>query len=63
MTEHGEVMMQNSQPKNDFDIGWILPVCRLQDELGMGVEYQTGGKTFLVTPDGDRLELKRYLGL
>eukprot|EP00974_Lingulodinium_polyedra_P113432 10980919-Lingulodinium_polyedra.AAC.1 len=47
MTEHGEVMMQNNQPRSDINIGWILPVCRLQDELGLGVEYQTGGKTFL----------------
>eukprot|EP00974_Lingulodinium_polyedra_P012684 1228542-Lingulodinium_polyedra.AAC.1 len=34
MTEHGEVLMYNGQPKTERDIGWVLPICRLQDELG-----------------------------
>eukprot|EP00974_Lingulodinium_polyedra_P015474 1498405-Lingulodinium_polyedra.AAC.1 len=37
MTERWEVMMQSVQNKSDYDIGWVLPVCRLQDEFGMAI--------------------------
>ena len=53
MTDDGEPMMQNNLHRHDFDTGWIIPACRVQDKLGMGVAYQTDGKTFLATPDGD----------
>eukprot|EP00974_Lingulodinium_polyedra_P056719 5456357-Lingulodinium_polyedra.AAC.1 len=46
MTEIGEVMMYGGQPKTKSDIGWILPICRLQDELGTAVEYQSDGKNY-----------------
>eukprot|EP00975_Prorocentrum_lima_P002285 498799-Prorocentrum_lima.AAC.1 len=49
MTDLGEVMMQGGQPKTKYDIGWIVPVCRLQDELGATVEYQSNGQTVVRT--------------
>ena len=63
MTDLGEVMMQGGQPKTKYDIGWIVPVCRLQDELGAAVEYQSDGQTVVRLGDGKRLEMKRYQGL
>ena len=33
MTDIGEVMMQESLKRNDYDIAWILPANRLQEEL------------------------------
>eukprot|EP00974_Lingulodinium_polyedra_P056410 5424994-Lingulodinium_polyedra.AAC.1 len=44
MTEHGAVMMYHGQPKTEHDIGWIMPICRFQDELGAAVEHQSDGK-------------------
>eukprot|EP00974_Lingulodinium_polyedra_P109387 10584657-Lingulodinium_polyedra.AAC.1 len=52
--QHEEVMMQSVQNKSDYDIGWVLPVCRLQDELGVAIEYQADGKTVLRAPDGQK---------
>eukprot|EP00974_Lingulodinium_polyedra_P060305 5813085-Lingulodinium_polyedra.AAC.1 len=63
MTEHGEVMMQSVQNKSDDDIGWILPVCRLQDDLGMAIAYQADGKTVLRAPDGQKVDVSRHQGL
>eukprot|EP00974_Lingulodinium_polyedra_P043582 4185871-Lingulodinium_polyedra.AAC.1 len=56
-------MMQGGQPNTKYDIGWVLPVCRLQAELGTAVEYQSDGQTVVRLGDGKGLEMKRYQGL
>ena len=40
MNQFGEVMIKDSRPKGQYDIGWILPVSRLQDELVMTIAYR-----------------------
>ena len=63
MNQFGEVMIKDSQPKGQYDIGWILPVSRLQDELGITISYRGDGSSVLVYPTGDEVILIRDQGL
>ena len=56
MNEFGELMMEEEKP-TPSDIGWILPVSRLQGELGMGVMWNPDGTADLLHPDGQRTSL------
>ena len=58
MTKHGEVMMRSGARGNDGDIGWILPVTRIQEELGMQALYKADGSAVLIAPSGQELALR-----
>ena len=42
---------------------WILPVSRLQDELGMSALYRAGGSAALIWPSGKEVTLSNFDGL
>ena len=63
MTGIGEVMMQENPRKHDYDITWILPVNRLQEELEVEVRWRADGTAALYFPDGKVVELIRQQGL
>ena len=49
-TRWGEVMMNNDGLVTGEDV-WILPMSRLQEELGMSAIYRSGGSAALIWPD------------
>ena len=63
MNQFGEVMMKDSFPRGQYDIGWIPPVCRMQDEVGLEVKFKRDGTAALVYPTGDEVTLHRDQGL
>ena len=63
MNQFGEVMIKDSQQKGQYDIGWILPVSRMQDELGIAVRWKGDGTAVLIYPTGDEVKLIRDQGL
>ena len=63
MTDIGGVMMQEDLKKNDYDIAWILPVSRLQEELNVAVRWRSDGTVGLYFPDGKVVELIQEQGL
>ena len=63
MTKYGEVMMKSGARGDESDIGWILPVPRIQDELGMQALYKADGTAVLISPSGQELALKKHQGL
>ena len=63
MTKYGEVMMKSGARGDESDIGWILPVTRIQDELGMQALYKADGTAVLISPSGQELALKKHQGL
>ena len=42
---------------------WILPMSRLQEELGMSAIYRSGGSAALIWPDGKEILLNRIDGV
>eukprot|EP00974_Lingulodinium_polyedra_P128337 11205660-Lingulodinium_polyedra.AAC.1 len=54
-------MMYHGHPKTEYDIGWILPIRRLQDERGPAVN--TNRMENDRNADGQKLEMRRYQGL
>jgi len=57
MTKLGEVMMKGGARKNEFDVAWILPVSRTQEELGIKARWRGDGSAALIYPSGDVMEL------
>ena len=53
MTATGEVMMRSSMKRGDYDIGWILPMSRMQEELGMEARWKSDGTPVLIYPIGE----------
>ena len=62
MTKFGEVMMQTGR-HNDYDIAWIIPVCRLQSELGYDVLYKRDNSCILISPEGNTIIIEPNRGL
>ena len=63
MTDIGEVMMRDGLKRNDYDIGWILPVSRIQEELCVEARWRGDGTAALYFPDGKVVELIKEQGL
>ena len=63
MTPLGEVMMKEGMRMNNCDISWILPVNRMQDELGIEARWRGDGTAALMWPSGEAIELVREQGL
>ena len=57
MNEYGELMMEEDGTPTQSDIGWILPVSRLQNELGIGVAWNPDGSADLLRGNGVRTKL------
>ena len=57
MTATGEVMMRSSMKRGSYDIGWILPMSRMQEELGMEARWRGDGSAVLIYPDGTEIKL------
>ena len=53
MNEFGELMMEENKTPSQADIGWILPVSRLQQELRIGVTWNPDGTADLSIRMGD----------
>ena len=62
-TKLGEVMMKEGMRRNDYDIAWILPVSRMQEELGIEARWRGDGTAALIYPTGDTIELVKNQGL
>jgi len=60
MTQHGEIMLpdKNYQDK----VGWILPVSRLTNELGVQVTWAPGGG-IITQADGRKVKARTEQGL
>ena len=59
LTDWGEVMMSNDGLTKGEDT-WILPVSRLQEELGMSAVYRAGGSAALIWPSGKEVTLRKF---
>ena len=57
MTTYGEVMMKGGMNQGTHDIGWILPMARIQEELGMEARWKSDGSAVLMYPDGEEVKL------
>ena len=63
MTKYGEVMMKSGINGSENDIGWILPVTRIQDEFGMQTLYKHDGSAVLIAPNGEQIPFRKHQGL
>ena len=63
MAKLGEVMMKEGMRRNDYDIAWILPVSRMQEELGIEARWRGDGTAAFIYPTGDAIELVQEQGL
>ena len=63
MTKLGQVMIKEGMRRHDCDIAWILPVSRMQEELGIEARWRGDGTAALIYPTGDTIELIKEQGL
>ena len=56
-------MMKDGTASNATGSGWILPVARIQEELGMQALYKADAAAVLMWPGGDEIELTKHQGL
>ena len=63
MTVSGEVRMRSGMSRGAHDIGWILPMARIQEELGMEARWKCDGSAVLLCPDGKEVQLVKDQGL
>ena len=62
LTEWGEVMMNDGDGSTKGEEAWLLPVSRLQEELGMPALYRAGGSAALIWPNGKEVTLRKMAG-
>ena len=63
MARPGEVVLRTGKKQGGHNIGWILSMWSMHEELDMEARYLPGGNAVLVFPNGDDVELLKDQGM